>query len=291
MVSGEGKEIPTGAKESSPLLDPALAREGVRNFKEIAQLLSPNLRHRSLKDNKIKACFIGTTPEIEDGDRKFFSTLSPEQSKETTSAFRTITNNFLLVSYPNDYQREKQIFSMINTAAATRILKEYQQFFPTEATQDPNRWFITNIHTWHQYRPIPNTSLDIFDIRFGLLSGIPLNAVLKYRPYRRARSKLDLKVLSQEEVVFFNAFHSDGKLPRTEENMQRLRDIVSKSGPQLSKEETELILQKRNVQHRAGHPGYFGFSPEDVEYGRKVEEFYEKSGIDQVETQLHQEAA
>lgn len=116
-------------------------------------------------------------------------------------------------------------YSVVNLKAVARVIRDNQEYFPQEALSDPVSWLSDNSPQWFL-----GAMTDIKEIRYGLLSGFPLNACIKEGAYNQVRRRLINNVLpgeTMEDIIFLNNFVMYGRSVDSYSSEELARFIVA----------------------------------------------------------------
>ena len=256
-----------------------IAKEGTRQFKEILPYLPPEVK-KIFQDNEIKRCFASISPEVGAVDG-----LSLDNLEELGLLDKTIellvkhAPDIVIIRHKKNHPAISPTLSLVNLRAAEHVIKNNPSVFPSEALANPTQWIVDNSSDWYQIQPVSDPIGDIFTIRYGLLSGFPLDASTKFQPYWRAWDKLKADIFSQKDHDFIYRYgQTEGFLnPKSQKEMTTL---LGKSRADLTPDEKELIINHRRVRAEPAVTGYLGFQGEyDTRYATRLNRIFQECGI------------
>jgi hypothetical protein len=226
-------------KAKSPLIShvdiQTLAWQGIPLFATIMQHKAPQQRPRYSNILPTQRCFVGISPEIafEPHDIAAFS---KEAMEETLQEIGKYSQNFFIY-HKESTSTNQEKYHLFNLPAVRHIATHYPVYFPhSKILTDTKNWLQSNWELWADGR-------GMNCIRYGLLSGFPLDAAIKFSLYKRIRQKLEESqpITDEEQELYETAYFADSRL-------------------------TAL--------------SYFGFNTEkNGEYIRQLDEIYQESGI------------
>lgn len=213
-----------------------LAAQGIPFFVTIAGHRPPDKSPTYSNALHVKRCFLGISPEkrfeyqdIAAFSRKGFGALSRELDK--------YSQNFFLYHKKSE-NLFHEMYHLFNLPAVRYVAANYPACFPyPEMLTQTKEWLQNNWEYWADGRGMNG-------VRYGLLSGFPLDSAIKFSLYGRIRGK-------QEE------------------------------GQPLTDEEQELSQTAHSAYSRLTALSYWGFDVErNNEYLRQLDEIYQESGIE-----------
>ena len=249
--------------------DEKLANEGIIEFEKLIISLPKELGEKVRNDEDLFKTYCGIFPERGgwSGSLLSRSTITPEQAAILIEAINS--NGWARV-----IRHAHRGHSIVNLKAATRVIKNNPAYFPEEALLDPAVWLISNPSQWYGW--YAGAMQYTVEIRYGLLSGYPLNACLKEFEYYQVRKRLMDSILpgeTTEEAVFINNFLRLGKDPAPEE-LARFGEIRRNKGRGLFTEDEILLWVKT---HGVGVCiGFVGFDESDDAWALAVDDLYRK---------------
>jgi hypothetical protein len=119
----------------------------------------------------VQRCFVGISAEIVFEERDI-ATNPRHLFDETVSYVNEQLTNFFFYHSPSDR------YHLFNLQAVRLIATNYPIYFPAEVSTDTNIWLQQNWHMWADGK-------DENCIRYGLLSGFPLEAVVQFAQHKR----------------------------------------------------------------------------------------------------------
>ena len=249
--------------------DEKLASEGIVEFEKMIASLPQDLGEKVRNDEDLFKAYCGIFPELGglSGCLLNRSTITPEQAAILIEAINS--NGWAKV-----IRHAHRGHSIVNLKAATRVIRSNPAYFPEEALLDPAVWLISNPSQWYGW--YAGAMQYILEIRYGLLSGYPLNACLKEFEYYQVRKRLMDSMLpgeTTEEAVFINNFLRLGKDPAPEE-LARFSEILRNKGRGLfTEDEISLWVKTHGVGVCIG---FVGFDESDDAWALAVDELYWK---------------
>lgn len=249
--------------------DEKLANEGIIEFEKMIASLPKELGEKVRNDEDLFKTYCGIFPERGglSGSLLNRSTITPEQ---TAILIEAINSN----GWARVIRHAHRGHSIVNLKAATRVIRNNSVYFPEEALLDPVAWLISNPSQWYGW--YAGVTQHILEIRYGLLSGFPLNACLKESEYHQVRKRLMDSMLpgeTTEETVFINNFLMLGR-DHTPEELARFSEILRNKGRGLfTEEEISLWEQMHSVEIDACG-GFVGFDESDDAWALAAEDLY-----------------
>jgi hypothetical protein len=212
-----------------------LAAQGVPFFVTIAGHRPPDKSPTYSNGLHVQRCFVGISPEIR-FEYHDIAAYSREAFEALLRQLNEYSQNFFL------YHKESQnplheMYHLFNLSAVRHVAANYPACFPSpEMLTHTKEWLQNNGKFWAD-------GGGINCIRYGLLSGFPLDSAIKFSLYRRIDRKLETdQTLTHEE--------------------QELRQIA------------------HSAYSRRTALSYWGFDVEkNNEYLRQIDEIYQESGI------------
>ncbi|HEU5377805.1 MAG TPA: hypothetical protein VFV38_20470 [Ktedonobacteraceae bacterium] len=164
-----------------------VAREGCAEFAALLHQLPQNARQLFLGSAATKPhytkfmdvwrCVAGISAEIA-FESHILAAFPEEAFVEATQILNTQTRHFLF------YRTEKppQFYHLFNLLAVRHVAMNYPEYFPGDVVTDTRAWLQHNWHVWAD-----GNSGNC--IRYGLLSGFPLEAVLAFAANKNPTGK------------------------------------------------------------------------------------------------------
>jgi hypothetical protein len=235
--------------------DERLAGEGIVEFEKLLASLPEELAKKAKSDEDLFWLYVGIYPEIGGWSGSLLDELGPnlEQAAILMDAINESGWARVVIHSHKGY-------SIVNLRAAARVIRDNQGYFPQEAFSNPVAWLINNPSQWYA------SAVGITEVRYGLLSGYPLNACLKNVAYSKARKRLMNSVLPEEtveEAIFLRYFVMLGSEAYKLEELGKFCEILRSKGKGLfSEDEITLWAQKHSVS-RGTYSGFMGFDASD----------------------------
>jgi len=252
--------------------DEKLTNKGIVEFEKMIASLPKELGEKVRNDEDLFKVYCGIFPELGglSGSLLNRSTITPEQAAILIEAINS--NGWARV-----IRHAHRGHSIVNLRAVARVIRNNPAYFPEEALLGPVVWLISNPSQWYGW--YAGVTQYILEIRYGLLSGYPLNACLKEFEYNQVRRRLMDSMLpgeTTEEVVFINNFLRLGK-DHTPEELARFVEILRSKGRGLFTEnEVSLWVKMHSVD---GCGGFMGFDESDDAWALAVDDLYRKIKI------------
>ena len=131
----------------------------------------------------VQRCFVGISAEMVFEERDIAA--NPRYVfAETASYVNEQLTNFFFYHAPSDR------YHLFNLQAVRLVATNYPTYFPAEVSTDVLTWLQQNWRMWADGH-------DENCIRYGLLSGFPLEAVVRFAEHKRAKQQLPI-----EQVVY-----------------------------------------------------------------------------------------
>ena len=92
----------------------------------------------------------------------------------------------MIVSHPGSTQD----LSFINLVSAHNVITNAAEYFPSQAMSNTRDWLATSPQEWKQGDNFDDPSKDVYQIRYGVLSGFSLEAAILYAPFQRLEKKI-----------------------------------------------------------------------------------------------------
>lgn len=278
-ISSEEQNVVISPQELPTTLE--IAKHGVRDFERVIPKIPAELREFFCSP-EVARCYIGTNPEFGGTVGSSLWDIPQDKIEELNAILASVCPDIIIISHTPEAGTNGKISirrSLVNLRAASRVIQS--RHFPDEARRNPREWLIAHTEDWS----IGATSWEEHDElnnRTGLLSGYYSKSVEGFYRYHWLRRKLDTSSVTEEEIDFIKAYDSLLRVPKTEEDNQRMLALVQRMSPRISIEDAELFINKRLIEDKAVG-AYVGFSgDEDTEYVLQLHEIYEQSGIEQV---------
>jgi hypothetical protein len=259
---------------------PEIAKHGVKLYESIIDALpDKNLKNKIVKDVNVRECFTGVSPEIGAHSGSIFAGLKSEEIDLFEKVLNSLTQDFMLM-----YHKEKNSFSFINVLAAKRVVQLHKSYFPNEAHANLKEWLLNQPSEWvDSQNPHAN-------IRYGLLSGFPLDAVTKFQICEESPDigyVMRNPDISKEEYDFllnFNKQLMDGRIGENDSRIPRVKDLFHKYLPLLEDKIIDIQLSRRTMDnHRIQ---FIAYSERDEEYAKEIDKIYDQSGIEETAKSL-----
>ena len=247
--------------------DENFANEGIIEFKKMIAYLPQDLGEKARNDEDLFKVYYGIFPELGgwSGSLLTRSTTTPEETAILIEAINS--NGWLRV-----IRHAHRGFSLVNLKAAIRVIRNNSIYFPEEALLNPISWLINNPTQWY-----PGAIEGIEDIRYGLLSGFPLNACLKCvkcdQTHRRLRNR-ELPGETMEEAIFIHNFVMARK--HTPEELAKFSEILRNRGRGLFTEDEISLWKQRHYVETEAYEGFIGFDESDDAWASAADELYRK---------------
>ncbi|MBV9021101.1 MAG: hypothetical protein JOZ71_10345 [Ktedonobacteraceae bacterium] len=214
---------------------PTLASQGIPRFVLTMKGKAPHQLPKYTKRLSIQRCFVGISPEIafESDDIAAFSREALEQTLQELEKY---SQNFFIY-HQKSIAPDQERYSLFNLLAVRQVARNYPAYFPhSKILTHPKDWLQNNWKVWADGE-------GRNCIRYGLLSGFPLDSAVKFSLYKRIRQKLQ-------------------------------------EGQPITQEEQELYQTAQIAASRLTHVSYFGFHAEkNNEYIRQLDEIFQQSRI------------
>lgn len=127
----------------------------------------------------VQRCFVGISAEIVFEEMDIVT--NPRYLfDETASYVNEQLTNFFFYHSPSDR------YHLFNLQAVRLIATHYPTYFPAEVNTDTATWLQQN---WHMWADGKNENC----IRYGLLSGFPLEAVVRFAQHKRRGQQLPIE--------------------------------------------------------------------------------------------------
>lgn len=302
MLSSEEEDMSSNQENKLPTNE-ELVKLGVRAFEQIYQDLPDNLKEFFLNNHYFRTLLIGTTPQtgVVFGrgpgpgpvDEEGYFVIPTDQVallKATITRLAPFINFYYSSKNPVSARDSKpgdppwgviERAEALNIPAAVRVVRNYPDYFPKEAQIDPGKWLLDHMSEWDTQSSYD----DQHETRFGLLSGFPLTAVLNYiklKPIRAALS-VESELITPDERAFWSTFLDNKN--RTDVDQARINQILKKADPDISDVDINLLGQEKRIGGVATDR-FHGFSKEDEEYIKELDQVYQNSGIDELAEKL-----
>ena len=261
------------AQKDTPLVqlptDEKLASEGIVEFEKMITFLPEELGEKARNDEDLFKTYCGIFPE-KGGISGSLLNNAEITTEQAVILIETINNNGWLRVIMHVHRG----YSIVNLRAIARVIRNNHDYFPSEALLDPVSWLINNPTQWYEW--YAGASQGIIEIRYGLLSGYPLNACLKYVKYCQVRKRLMNSVLpgeTTEEAIFMNNFLMLGKDHASEE-LSRFIKILRDRGKGLFTEDEISLWAQRHAVEIDACGGFVGFDKSDEAYALAIDTLY-----------------
>ena len=193
--------------------------------------------------------------------------LKPEEINILIEAIRQNKNMKVIKHQDNRY-------SVLNLAAAHRVMMANPDIFPTDDTD----WLSQNVDEWFKGYLERDT---IRTVRYGLLSGFPRNAAIKYYEYHKALQKIGVKSLFERENPVVRLLLPHPAQERSGNEKRILKEKIEGMFPDiLSPAELNVLVDVRsNIQgiEGGGSVGFLAFSEEDRIWTEQVMAIHNKA--------------
>lgn len=270
-----------------------MAQNGVADFEKVVRKLPADVAKLFLNDPYFAACFVGSEPTVGEYNNTALDQMNNDQLNNLRTVMESETKGLEVIDHGKTHLFSKPLRSLMNLEAAARVIIQNKDQFPPEAAQNPKEWLTAHPSEWFHLHPKVNKAdKDKIEIRFGLLTGLPPDAVKKYRPYINARQKFEKIVfptLNKDELTFFVQYQKTDSLPYCDENQKKLEALLDKAGNNLTAQEKDLILERRNRPRSKGVERFSAFTDQDLQYADKLEQLYAQSGMEETIARLKAE--
>jgi len=241
--------------------DEDLASKGLAEWEKLIASLPEELAAKAKGNEDLLGVYCGIYPEI--GERSGFLLSRPINLEQTAILINAINNN----GWAKVIMHAHLGYSIVNKEAVIRVIMNNRDYFPLEAFADPVSWLSNNQTQWNL-----GPWTDLKEVRYGLLSGFPVNACRKYVAYHHARKKLINNVLPGEtmkEAIFLTylvMYGRDAGSSYSADELGRFSEIVRNKGNDLIADgEISLWAQLHGVSIGDGG-GFLGFDESDDEW-------------------------
>ena len=245
--------------------DEKLANEGIMEFKKMIASLPEELAKKVRNNEDLFEVYCGIFPERGGWSGSLLNN-PPLPLEQVVILIEAINSN----GWARVIRHAHRGYSIVNLKAAARVIRSNPDYFPQEASLDPISWLINNPTQWY-----PGVSGSIEEVRYGLLSGYPLNACLKDVKYYQVRKRLFNSVLpgeTTEEAIFISKFLMTND--HTPEELARFIEILrTKSRGLFTEDEISLWAQKHSVGIGACG-GFMGFDESDEAWAAAADVLY-----------------
>ncbi|GAC1369711.1 MAG: hypothetical protein NVS2B12_14190 [Ktedonobacteraceae bacterium] len=140
----------------------------------------------------VQRCFVGISAEIVFEERDI-ATNPRHLFDETASYVNKQLTNFFFYHSPSDR------YHLFNLQAVRLIAIHYPTYFPTKVSTDTHIWLQQNWPMWADGK-------DENCIRYGLLSGFPLEAVVRFAQHKRTGQRLPIEQVVHSPVTNLSYF-------------------------------------------------------------------------------------
>lgn len=148
-----------------------------------ALFLSGYAPRKPIRILDVQRCFVGISAEIVFEERDI-ATNPRHLFDETASYVNEQLTNFFFYHAPSDS------YHLFNLQMVRLVATNYPAYFPAEVSTDASTWLQQNWHMWADGQ-------DENCIRYGLLSGFPLEAAVRFAQHKQTGQRLPL-----EQVVY-----------------------------------------------------------------------------------------
>jgi hypothetical protein len=270
--------VPISPEELPTTLE--IAKQGTELYESLIYSLSDKkLKNKIVRDLNVRECFTGVSPEIEAHSGSIFDELKPDEIEIFEKKLSSLTQDFMLI-----HHKEKDSFSFINLLAAKRVIQFHSSYFPNEAHVNLKEWLLNSPNEW-----IDSYNADA-NIRFGLLSGFPLDSVTKFQICEESPDIGDVMRhpdILEEEYDFLLNFNIElvyGRILENDSRIPKVRYLFHKYLPVLEDKIIDIQLSRRIMDNH--HIQFIAYSKRDEEYAKEIDKMYDQSGIDDVAKSL-----
>ncbi|HEU5380264.1 MAG TPA: hypothetical protein VFV38_32980 [Ktedonobacteraceae bacterium] len=131
---------------------------------------------KPIRNTDVQRCFFGLSAEIVFEERDIAA--NPRNLfEETASYINEYLEDFIFFHDPSDR------YHLFNLQAVRQVAINYPEYFPIEVTGNPRPWLEQNWNLWEDGKR-ENC------IRYGLLSGFPLEAVLNFSEHKERKQQV-----------------------------------------------------------------------------------------------------
>ena len=258
QINGGGDKAMAESAQATMVLeadlptDPQIAEAGIEDFSKMVASLHPSLAKYVLEDSDLINALVSV-----------YTGVNPEQSISLPDVFLPFERKIFLDAIQADGNiKVVGGNELLNLRAAQRVMRanrgvlfEGKPIFPSD---DP-QWLLENIKEW-----MGSNDKGIKVVRYGLLSGFPRAAVMKYVTWSRAIEKMG-GVNSMDPLIQEELFPRFSFMTKSAEQKDRLKKQIAEKYPFLTDEELNVLVDRRQEKTPGG--GFAGFSNEDYQWG------------------------
>jgi len=167
-----------------------IAREGLTEFTWLLNQLSSSAKKpfigatitkpHHIKFVDVRRCVAGISAEIAFED--YFLSGFPQEAFAEAEQIINKAEHFFFYQKERTPEYNWEKYSLFNLLAVQQVAKNYPEYFPAEVVIDTRNWLQNNWQIWADGR-------GMNCIRYGLLSGFPLEAALKFSLNKEAKEK------------------------------------------------------------------------------------------------------
>jgi hypothetical protein len=192
--------------------NPEIIKDGLSSYLRVLNRLPADLQIALQEDTQIQGCFVGVTPEVgSENDISFFEGPNKTRFEEIKRIFAEEAPEMVIIGSGK---------SLINLKAAAQVMANFPEYFPQVAKDNLENWLKLDITQWSTYSEKPD---DIREIRWGLLSGYPLESVLQW-----CRNKNDRGFNLQNK--YHNIYYSGYDMVQDTLYLKQLDQLFDESG-------------------------------------------------------------
>lgn len=161
----------------------------------------------------VRRCVAGISPEIA-FETYIIEVFPREAFTEAEQIINTQAEHFFFYHKKITQQYNWEKYSLFNLLAVRQVAKNYPEYFPAEVVTDTRNWLQNNWKIWADGRG-KNC------IRYGLLSGFPLDAALAFSQNKGAKEEQSV----MSETMYLSYFGANAE--KDQEYIQQLDEIFS----------------------------------------------------------------
>lgn len=189
---------------------------------------------------RVKKEFLDTFPAVLSGSapEKSFEKTFLQSEPQLLEAIRNEPGLLLI-------EDETKSFAVLNLRAIRWVIERHQNFFPSEAVENPEQWAEMFLRKFYQGRSSDVETLEKEEIYYGLLSGFELESVRiwakKHAIYKKIENELKSRKIEGELPQEFEYFRTL-QLPEKRTHVL-MQELVEKGF--ISEHEKEVLLIPR----------------------------------------------
>ena len=200
---------------------PAIAAQGAKDYTRVlresasakALFLSGYAPGKPIRIVDVQRCFVGVSAEMVFEERDI-ATNPRHLFDETAAYFNEQLPDFLFYHAPYD------CYHLFNLRAVRLVAVHYPAYFPAEANTDTRAWLEHNWRTWTD-----GTNENC--IRYGLLSGFPLEAAVWFAQHKHTGHRLPIEQVVHSIVT--NLSYCGFEAEKDAAYMRQLDEIFKES--------------------------------------------------------------